>query len=645
MLAGMLLDEGRYQQTEEVTRDYLLRVTRRRVDAGGSRRDGPSAADGDRDVDWKTIHLEFLEKAYVESLYRQGRDSEVLAQLDRMLPGLEPAASGSERASELALFRAAASCRENKEGWVPLFEDIYLNQKTSEILVRAYRFLIYDRARWAQFSPCVKKLILGRYQVAVGNSREGVPLLEGALACLPPARLDRSPLIKELGFGYSRLESYRPGAEYLDGLSKRLRAQAKLDALELAGRLYRRARLWDKAVEMLRQVSGVTEDDKQRDRCFWFTLDIAFSRSVDRGLRELGRTIDKWSDPPYFDDTLEEQITDLAGKRDWETLATLADIAQRGASGHINRRIAYLLGRNGRKVPERGSSEVFAEIAGIIAEMDLKQLYYAILQYPDQTGIPSAWVSTPEADAAQEQDTGSYDALALGFFEYGFYAKAYRALRRYAEHLSPATLREGALRLSRRGYVTEAMRIMALFLSKKRRLPSVEEWRIAYPMPYKEIIEELAAEQKLPGYLIYATIREESFFNSTIRSAAGATGLMQLMPATAEYLARQMNLENIDLLNPEHNLTLGCRYLGNLYRRFDSMPLALMAYNAGPTRVRRWNDTRYAGLTSDQLAEAVPIYETRHYIRKVLVSAIIYAMLYDRVDPAEVIKSFYPALR
>ena len=106
------------------------------------------------------------------------------------------------------------------------------------------------------------------------------------------------------------------------------------------------------------------------------------------------------------------------------------------------------------------------------------------------------------------------------------------------------------------------MRIAAIYLGRQDGRAGREAWELAYPLAYRAQIENLAEQEQLPSYLIFAAVREESFFNPEVKSSAGAIGLMQLMPTTAEYIARQLKMPNFDLNNPDHNLTLGCSYLG-----------------------------------------------------------------------------------
>ncbi len=128
-------------------------------------------------------------------------------------------------------------------------------------------------------------------------------------------------------------------------------------------------------------------------------------------------------------------------------------------------------------------------------------------------------------------------------------------------------------------------------------------------------------------WLVLALIREESRFHTTIRSAAGAVGLMQLIPATAAELSKKHAITFDSLENPTHNIQLGTTYMKDLSRRFDTPAEIIAAYNAGPNRVRRWKNALPRNPILFSLA--IPFRETRNHVRKVFESLLWYTTLYD----------------
>lgn len=152
-----------------------------------------------------------------------------------------------------------------------------------------------------------------------------------------------------------------------------------------------------------------------------------------------------------------------------------------------------------------------------------------------------------------------------------------------------------------------------------------------YPMPYRAEVFRTAAASGLDPTYVYGLIRQESRFMMDARSHVGASGLMQVMPATAKWTAKKLGLDvKPELLHDRDvNLRLGTGYLKLVLDSFDgSQAMAAAAYNAGPNRPRRWRE----GSTLDAAiwTENIPINETRDYVRKVLSNATVYAHLMGR---------------
>jgi soluble lytic murein transglycosylase len=184
---------------------------------------------------------------------------------------------------------------------------------------------------------------------------------------------------------------------------------------------------------------------------------------------------------------------------------------------------------------------------------------------------------------------------------------------------------------------------MNLALAASDGPPSREELELFYPRAYRDLVEELCGEEELPPQLFFALVREESHFDPRIVSSSGAVGLAQLLPDTAREVAQRMRLPEPDLNDPRQNLTLGARYLSRMLGLTGDVPRALMAYNAGLSRVRAW-DRSFAGLPVDLLVEAAPFSETRRYVRKILVSAVHYGYLYAGLTAVQSVRLFYPHL-
>lgn len=127
--------------------------------------------------------------------------------------------------------------------------------------------------------------------------------------------------------------------------------------------------------------------------------------------------------------------------------------------------------------------------------------------------------------------------------------------------------------------------------------------------------------------LVYSVIKAESGFSETAVSEAGAVGLMQIMPSTAQFVCERENIafEAERLKEGEYNVMLGCKYLDYLFSRFSDVKTALAAYNAGEGIVSAWlknNEYSDDGITLKE----IPYRETKHYVKKVLKYQKIYSI-------------------
>jgi soluble lytic murein transglycosylase len=152
-----------------------------------------------------------------------------------------------------------------------------------------------------------------------------------------------------------------------------------------------------------------------------------------------------------------------------------------------------------------------------------------------------------------------------------------------------------------------------------------------FPLEYWDLIQKNAAQHKLDPYLVAALMAQESTFVPTIKSSAGAYGLMQMMPPTGRQYARKLKLRySLKLLTtPETAIRMGTMYLADKIREFGSVHLALASYNAGETPVRRWMREN-PGLPQDEFIDSISYPETQQYVKRLLGTAEDYRRLYSR---------------
>ena len=166
-------------------------------------------------------------------------------------------------------------------------------------------------------------------------------------------------------------------------------------------------------------------------------------------------------------------------------------------------------------------------------------------------------------------------------------------------------------------------------INTSERTKTVIDFDQRFPMPFRNSVVKRAGDIGLDPAYVYGLIRQESRFIMDARSGVGASGLMQVMPATARWTAKKIGLVNFtaDQINDrETNIAIGTGYLKLVLDDFaGSMPLAAAAYNAGPSRPRAWRNG--AMVEAAIWAENVPFAETRDYVKKVLSNTTNYAAI------------------
>ena len=155
------------------------------------------------------------------------------------------------------------------------------------------------------------------------------------------------------------------------------------------------------------------------------------------------------------------------------------------------------------------------------------------------------------------------------------------------------------------------------------------DYSLRYLSPYSDQVRPAAKSQSLDDAWVYGLMRQESRFVTNAKSSAGASGLMQLMPATAKWVARKIGLKDFhqgQVNDTETNLLLGTTYMRMVMESLDNHPvLASAAYNAGTGRARKWRADR--PLEGAIYAETIPFNETRDYVKKVMSNSVYYSCL------------------
>ncbi|MBY0576096.1 MAG: lytic transglycosylase domain-containing protein, partial [Gallionellaceae bacterium] len=160
---------------------------------------------------------------------------------------------------------------------------------------------------------------------------------------------------------------------------------------------------------------------------------------------------------------------------------------------------------------------------------------------------------------------------------------------------------------------------------------SVHDFSLRYLAPYRDAMRAHIRESGLEEAWVYGLMRQESRFATAAKSNVGAAGLMQIMPATARWIAKKLGLKKFKqslIHQVDTNLRLGTYYMKTVLSSLDGSPvLASAAYNAGPGRARQWRGD--VPLEGAIYAETIPFDETRDYVKKVMSNTVHYARQFD----------------
>ncbi|MDR2133501.1 MAG: lytic transglycosylase domain-containing protein [Treponema sp.] len=561
------------------------------------------------------------------------------------------------------------------------------------------------------FGPAESAAAEGRIAAARARYAEA---LESFRVCLngSPALFFQYPaLLNDLGRCFQYADSGGEGFDLLLGWEKRLaedperfpvepfsRFSAEGQSLKIrfsllffAARITRQRGRPDRGTELFAQALAFAPDAIQQDACVWYILDSALTGSPGRAVREFALYIPRWNDPLYFSGILDRLARYLAAERQWGGFVRIFELIENRSDRASTAKYAYIIGRaleEGFLSPETaaaalrktrgaeaGTGDTAAAFLRIAREAGSPAFYYRAMSaaalgepFPElpETGKPPAEKAGPPRAGNGAGGAGNGAGAGpgkknpamrflLGFFSHGAAGFAFPYIRALEAELAEEDLRVLAEALAGAGLYAESIRLVSLCLEREGAEPGRRDLELCYPRPFRELIEKYAEETGLAPELLFGLVRTESAFQSGIVSRAGAVGLTQLMPATAEEMAGRIRRNspdrgaglggegNLDLRDPETNIRIGAAYLAYLIGRMGSPLPALLAYNGGMNRVRRWReaDRRAAGsrppdsggagggeLPADLCLATIEYAETRDYGRKVLAAAALYGYLY-----------------
>lgn len=605
------------------------------------------------------------------ALYEQQRFGELADELVALRPLVEDAYPPTAAAAqEAALWNAITLVELDRSGWADAIRALYRDYPAAAVHSRVWVYLINRDGLLESFSADEIDFFRAKQLQSEGRSGEAAAILFGLASA--PNELLRSP--------WGMLEIYNAGVR-----SGRLSAAAeamlavtrtaaddktpgdgagsdlRLRGLEYAGRLYRLAGAYGAAVPLLERSLAAATGEVDEKRLRWYLLSTHVRRDPIATAFELSTIVPTLTDPPYFGDIFSELAGLLAERERWDAVLAAYDAIADFATPAARARYEIILARafeTGRlsaaaaraeelrvRYLERAASQRGNLFAALVATTLLGRDGADLLALVEGGGGASRTLeaSADEAGPASAGEDGGdgrapETALAETYLGYALLDRLFATVR--TSDSIDADLRvRAAARLAREGRIRESVLVLSR-LETSGGVLTREAARLRYPLAYAAIIERRVAAEEVDRATFYALIREESLFDPEISSFAGAVGLAQLIPSTADDIARRMDLEEPVLTDPADNLAIGARYFSMLTGQFGTVARALAAYNGGQGNVRRW-ERRSPALDEILFHQSIPFPETYNHVRKVVVSAAYYGYLYAGRAPAESVRLIF----
>jgi soluble lytic murein transglycosylase len=282
----------------------------------------------------------------------------------------------------------------------------------------------------------------------------------------------------------------------------------------------------------------------------------------------------------------------------------------------------YWLGRAYKAQGQREQAdERFRSIAGLTSFYG--QL--ALEEMGQKVTIPARAAASSDEDLAAMASNQGF-RRAFRFFDLNMRFEGYREWNWQLRKMSERQLLAAA-EFARRNNVLDRM------VNTSDRTKTEFDFTQRFPSPHHDIMHPATRDLGLDKAWVYGLIRQESRFIQAARSHVGASGLMQLMPATAKEVARKIGMLDFSqarINEIDTNIMLGTNYLNMVLQSLDgSQPLATAAYNAGPGRPKAWRATLTRPVEGAIFAETIPFAETRGYVKNVMSNATYYAALFE----------------
>jgi soluble lytic murein transglycosylase len=439
-----------------------------------------------------------------------------------------------------------------------------------------------------------------------GKYKEAVPLLERVSEDFPDV-LQRARYF--LAFSMYRLKMYEDALRVWKGVALEQKNYASLSVRRIANLAGRLAR--EKVRETLREIAH-TASGSVRLTSIYYLGELA-----------AGDEAGKYEDMVLRDYPQSEYALRFLWERGWNSwknkefnkaLEFWEKALTPGIDDDWNARFLYWKGRAEEQLGITGYTDTLDKLAS-----EHPFSIYTFKAFPNGTRklsekLPPELESEP---SLLEQ---------WGFISY--------ALMQLQKESSPESIFRRAMLSSWMGDDRSAFTSAARIIDALRSYESIPRklLELLYPRPYFKTVIDAAEKSFVEPALVWAIMRQESAFDPRATSSVGASGLMQLMPATAKDEASRLELEDYDIYQVDTNIRLGVSHIAWLLRRIRRLDWSIAAYNAGSGNLAKWVADQQ-DVPFEEWVEEIPYPETYDYLKKVLSNLYVYRWLYERKVP------------
>jgi len=568
-----------------------------------------------------------------------------LARLDNESDGAEPDLGAAPEVGQLDAERPE---------WAREILSLFAEYPATVMHARVWLFLLFSDVHRAAFTEYELRFFQAKQLLAEGKLSEATEVF-GRVAADPDAR--QLMLLPYGVFDYFRAAAASgstalqlEAAAELQTLAEEVDPNIAARTLEYSGRLYRATNRFAQAIRTLEEALAAVAPGDSDQRIQWYLLSSRVRQDPEVAADTVGVLVAELEEPSYFADVLAELGERLIAEAAWPSLLQAYQGIEDFATEGTLARYELVLGRvyeQGllpatrararelrRRYLERAAGQSGDRFSAMIAGTLLGE------DSVNSLGIGAGATTETPRDDEHRQTNQAADALAQTYLGYGLRDRLLSHLAASGAAVSSDVAFEAARELSRDGEYRSSVVALNYYEASGGAFDR-QAAELRYPRAFAALVDQAAENEGVDPWVFYSLAREESLFDPDVVSVAGAVGLTQLLPSTAEDIARRMRLEDDPVLSdPADNIAIGARYFSMLTEQFGTPARAIAAYNGGQGNVRRWERT--TPLLDELLFhQLIPFEETYNHVRKVVVSAAYYGYLYGDRTPAETVAMIF----